>query len=637
MFNNIYNFLTKSILNLPRITKKILAVMLDIFLCFFSVFIALSIRLEQFITIDQEYFFSMLITSSIAIPIFIWSGVYKAIFRYDGGLSIKVLSKSFLIYSIIYFFIIFTITLPNFPRSMAVIQPMFLFILILISRWAVKKWIDLFVFNFNTIESKKGVLVYDAGKLGQELALTISNSQEYKLVSFIDENINFWGNTINGYPVTSPDLIDVLIRKKKVSELWLSPEITKIKRREILNKFRQLPIHIKTRQTFSNTKQNIPSLYELRDLDLNDLLNREKINPKISLMKKCIFKKDVMVTGAGGSIGSELSRKIFFYNPKTLLLIENSEIALYRIYNELKLKLKDNSSHQTKLIPLLIDVQNENSLEFIFKKFLPQTVYHAAAYKHVPLVEQNIIAGVANNVLGTINCSKLAIKYNVKFFVLISTDKAVRPTNIMGASKRLAEMSLQYFSFNNKNPKTILSMVRFGNVLGSSGSVVPLFKEQIERGGPITITHNDATRYFMTIPEATQLVIQAGAMAKGGEVFILDMGDPIKIYDLAKNLIELVGLRVKNKNSPLGDIEIETIGLRPGEKLYEELLIGNEPKTTQHKSIFQANEFFIKGKQFEEIIMNLKLAIKENNVMKVKKVLTKAVPEYRSTKSNSSL
>ena len=411
------------------------------------------------------------------------------------------------------------------------------------------------------------------------------------------------------------------------------------KRIKLINNLGGLPLHIRTLPSFYDLTNHRVSLNDIRELNLDELLGRQPVKPNYKLLQKCIYNKTVLVTGAGGSIGSEICRQIIANNPKQILLLENSELALYNINSELKTIIKDKNSNlkDNNIIPLLINVEDADSLNHVFKTWKPHTVYHAAAYKHVPIVEHNVISGVKNNVIGTLNCATIAMKHNVRHFVLVSTDKAVRPTNIMGASKRLAEMILQLLNNDFKNKNTYFCMVRFGNVLNSSGSVVPLFREQIEKRIPLTLTDKRITRFFMTVTEASQLVIQAGAMSKGGEVFILDMGKPVKIIDLARKMIESSGLQVKDKNTPWGDIEIKISGLRPGEKLYEELLIGDNPKSTNHPQILQARESFVNNKNFQKIMTKLPVYLKQNKSEQIRSLFKKNISGYKPTSKNVDL
>ena len=402
------------------------------------------------------------------------------------------------------------------------------------------------------------------------------------------------------------------------------PSLSRKRRNEILDQIQEVQVSVRTLPSVSDLAKGKVTISDLKELDIYDLLGRETVEPNQILLTKNIMNKIVMVTGAGGSIGSELCRQIIELSPQKLLLVEQSEFALYKVHQELERK-----RIKAKIIPLLGSVREKDRIDKIISTWHPNTVYHAAAYKHVPLVEHNLSEGIKNNVLGTLFTAQAAINHKVENFVLVSTDKAVRPTNIMGASKRLAEMILQALAV--ENPSLKLSIVRFGNVLGSSGSVVPKFREQIKEGGPITITHPEITRFFMTIPEASQLVIQAGAMATSGDVFVLDMGKPVKIIQLAERMIELSGLSIKNQENPDGDIEIEITNLRPGEKLYEELLIGNNPKPTSHNRIMKAHETFLDWQKLEDKIEALTIALNKNDVQIVRQLLRKLVVDYQPT------
>lgn len=629
MFNLINSFVTHQALRLPRNFKRALAISLDSLICILATWIALSLRLEELVVLDTKYMFSTIISICVAIPIFISWGLYKEIFRYSSSEAIKVLAKAIATYAIIYFLIITIIKIEDIPRSIGLMQPMIIFILISISRKLVKIWLGKYLLRSIKDQNQKAVIIYGAGVEGRQLAVSLLYSKEFKLLCFVDEDKNFWGGKIDGYPITSPATIKRLIEKEKADELWLAlPKLKHTERKKTINYLKKLPIYIRTLPSFSDLATGRIRLSDLRELDINELLGRNPIKPNINIIKKSIFQKIVMVTGAGGSIGSELSRQIFFQKPLFILLVESSEIALYNIHSELQFKQKSGYCPDVSIVPLLVNVQDKEKLAYVFESWKPHIVYHAAAYKHVPLVEHNIIAGISNNVIGTLICAKLAIKNKTKHFILISTDKAVRPTNVMGASKRLAEIGLQSLFSSLINPKTCLSMVRFGNVLGSSGSVVPLFRKQIEERKPVTLTHENVTRYFMTIPEASQLVIQASAMAKGGEVFVLDMGKPVLIADLARNMIEAAGLTVKEPSTPWGDIEIKITGMRPGEKLFEELLIGDNPQPTLHPRILQAHETFMESKDFNVLIKKIELAIKKNDIKKIKKLLIDNVEGY---------
>ena len=477
-----------------------------------------------------------------------------------------------------------------------------------------------------TKTSKKNVLVYGAGEAGRQLVISLKNNPEFKVVGILDDNNQLENKVVLGLKVYSSSNLNKLANTKNVSLVFLAiPSLGRSRRNQIIKKLSEFKLVVKTLPSVSEIIDGRVTISDIKDLNIDDLLNREQVKPDIKLLNKNIKEKVVLVTGAGGSIGSELCRQIIKSIPSKLLLLELNEFALYEIYEELITYEK-----KQKIIPLLVDSQDQSKLETIFETFKVDTVYHTAAYKHVPLVEENICAGVKNNVFNTLAIVKACIIKKVSNFVLISSDKAVRPTNIMGASKRLAELCAQGIYNNIKNHSTNFSIVRFGNVLKSSGSVIPKFKKQIIEGGPVTLTHKDVTRYFMTITEAAQLVIQAGAMSKNSEVFVLDMGKSIKIFDLVNKMINLLGFSVKDKKNPSGDIEIKIIGLRPGEKLYEELLVGNKPQKTSHPKIKKINDPFIPYNKLELELNKLKRLINKNKAAEVKIFLTKLLTSYKS-------
>jgi FlaA1/EpsC-like NDP-sugar epimerase len=450
------------------------------------------------------------------------------------------------------------------------------------------------------------------------------NSPEMQVIGFLDDDARLHGHVLNGQPIYNPKDLSDLVNTLTISDVLLAlPSISRKRRNDIISTIRSAHVSVRTLPSVTDLAQGKVSVSDLRELDIDDLLGREPVTPNHLLLTKNITQKVVLVTGAGGSIGSELCRQIINLDPDTVLLIEQSEYALYAIHQELSEKL---INRPVTLVPLLASVQNLERMQEIMATWRPNTVYHAAAYKHVPLVEHNPAEGIKNNVLGTLRTAQAAAEYGVSDFVLVSTDKAVRPTNMMGASKRLAEMILQAMAANSTATK--FSMVRFGNVLGSSGSVVPKFRQQIRDGGPITLTHAEVTRYFMTIPEAAQLVIQAGALAKGGDVFVLDMGQPVRIIDLARRMIELSGLNVKDQACPEGDIEIAITGLRPGEKLYEELLIGDNPRPTSHPRIMMAQEEFLPWPALSEHLEFLQAALSVNDVMRLRTMMESLVSGF---------
>jgi FlaA1/EpsC-like NDP-sugar epimerase len=531
------------------------------------------------------------------------------------------------VYGIVYSAIFTTIGVVTVPRTIGIIQPILLFLAIGASRAFGRHWLGGGYRELLRLGTPRRVLIYGAGSAGRQLASGLASSDEMLVVGFVDDDEMLHGRVLNGKTIHASDNLDRLIQKLAIDDLLLAiPSSSRRRRNEILEKVRKTAAGIRTVPGLSDLAHGRVTVNDLRELDIEDLLGRDSVPPNVELLSKNISAKTVLVTGAGGSIGSELCRQIVTQNPAILLLVENSEFNLYSIHQELELGLATENKTGIRLISLLASVQDEARMDSILRTWAPDTVYHAAAYKHVPLVEHNPAEGVHNNVFGTLNVAQLARKHKVRDFVLVSTDKAVRPTNIMGATKRIAELILQAHAAEEHD--TRFSMVRFGNVLGSSGSVVPLFRNQIRAGGPITITHEEITRYFMTIPEAAQLVIQAGAMADGGEVFVLDMGDPVHIRDLAVRMIELSGLTLKNDDNPGGDIEIRIVGLRPGEKLYEELLIGDNPSPTAHERIMKASENFIPWHELDSALQLLRNRSKSEEGERIKSMIKDLVPGY---------
>jgi FlaA1/EpsC-like NDP-sugar epimerase len=598
------------LISLPRIQKQLFAISVDVISIVLSVWIAFSLRLETFHAPVHEEYLLYIIPIFIAIPIFIKLGLYRAIFRYVGQYAIWTVVKAVALYGLIFFSLLLSwdlLGLPRsggvLPRSLGISQPLILFLLIALSRSLVRLWLASAA-NINKNKHERRTLIYGAGASGMQIGSSLKYGGQYYLVGYVDDDRQLRHKNINGLKVYGVDEIDSLIKEYGVTDILLAlPSIQQSRRNEILNDLRRFHVHVRSLPSLTDLAEGKVKVSDIRELDVGDLLGRNPVAPNKELFEKNITDQVVMVTGAGGSIGSELTRQILFAKPKTLILLEQSEFALYTLDAELKARIKDEQL-DVELISLLGNVRQYEWLKKICSTWQINTIYHAAAYKHVPIVEHNITEGVFNNVWGTLNTARAAIETGVDQFVLISTDKAVRPTNVMGASKRLAEMVLQALA-NQSGTKTQLSMVRFGNVLGSSGSVVPLFRSQINAGGPVTVTHPEVTRYFMTIPEAAQLVIQAGAMASisgavgQGAVFVLDMGEPVKIVDLAQRMIELSGFSLQNEENPDGDIAIEVVGLRPGEKLYEELLIGDNPMPTQHSRIMRAQESYLSWDQLQ--------------------------------------
>ncbi|MGC6399976.1 polysaccharide biosynthesis protein [Sphingomonas sp. FW199] len=571
---------------------------------------------------------------ALALPIFGMFGVYRPVFRHaEISTSNQVLVAS-LVYALAYFAIFTAWSLPGVPRTVGIIQPVLLFVFMVLARWGARSLLNTLLGRGEGAAVRQRVLIYGAGQSGRQLAAAIANRPDMRVVGFVDDNKGLHGATVSGIRVFSPDRVLETVRKYNVDEVLLAvPSASQARRNEILSMLRALQLRIQTLPDIVDLALgNVPD-GSITNLDINDLLGRDVVAPATAVITAHLAGHVILVTGAGGSIGSELCRQIIAAQPATLLLLDNSEFALYEIHRELELSLDAQAKDRakTQIIPLLGSVQNEQRVSEIIDCWRPSHVYHAAAYKHVPLVEHNPIQGVVNNVFGTLNVARIAIQYKVRHFVLVSTDKAVRPTNVMGATKRLAEMSLQALA--DEKPETCLSMVRFGNVLGSSGSVVPVFRKQIMAGGPVTITDERITRFFMTIPEAAQLVIQAGAMASGGEVFVLDMGEPVRIVDLARNMIELSGLTVRDAQNPFGDIELKFIGLRPGEKLYEELLIGDAPLGTAHPRIRKAMENFLPAATLRMGLTELEQAIRQRDAAAVRRILQETVSEYAPSSS----
>jgi FlaA1/EpsC-like NDP-sugar epimerase len=467
------------------------------------------------------------------------------------------------------------------------------------------------------------LLIFGAGTAGAQTAAALAVSRQFKLVGFVDDDSAKVGRSINGVPVFSAQNLQQLVADKSVTDMLLAmPSAPRNRRKQIIESLDGLPVHVRTLPSMADLASGKITVQDIRELDIEDLLGREPVQPNTDLLARDLAGQVVLVTGAGGSIGGELVRQIVLQQPRQLLLLDHNEFGLYAIHQELA-ALCDSRALAVELVPLLGSVINADRMLAISQKYQPATVYHAAAYKHVPMVESNPCDGVLNNVFGTLNMAMAAQKSGVRRFVLISTDKAVRPTNVMGATKRMAELVLQAMAAQSST--TCFSMVRFGNVLGSSGSVVPLFRKQLAAGGPLTVTHAEVTRYFMTIPEAAQLVLQAGAMGQGGDVFVLDMGEPVKIIDLARRMVQLSGLSVRDQDHPQGDIEIAITGMRPGEKLYEELLIGDNPEATEHPRIMKAHEHYLEWNALQAQLSALLAGADANDDVAIRAVLKTCV------------
>ncbi len=627
---NMLTRLAQPILAMPRFAKRLVVLAVDICLCVLTVWLAFYLRLDIWVRVWGGSFFqpewAIAASILIALPIFITHGFYRVIFRYSDLSAIGTVLKAFSLYALIYIVVITVIGLPGVPRSIGIIQPMLLLFAVGLSRAFARLWLGgMYQAHWQRLTLPKA-LIYGAGASGRQLAAAIHNSTEMRIAGYLDDDPRLHGQVLNGLPVYNPASLSALVESKNIRTVLLAmPSLTRRRRNEIIASIRHARVAVRTLPNMTELAQGKTNLTDLHDLDIDDLLGRESVPPDPTLLVKNITGKTILVTGAGGSIGSELCRQILKLDPAQLLLVDQSEYSLYTVHEEL---VKE-AGTQNSLIPLLASVQDKGRMQSIISTWQPNTIYHAAAYKHVPIVEHNPIEGIKNNVMGSLNVANIALEHGVESFVLISTDKAVRPTNIMGASKRLAEMTLQALA--DTKPQTCFTIVRFGNVLGSSGSVIPLFRQQIRDGGPVTVTHPEVTRYFMTIPEAAELVIQAGAMGTGGEVFVLDMGQPVKILTLAERLIELSGHSVQDDNNLEGDIEIKVIGLRHGEKLFEELLIGDNPQVTGHPRIMKANEDFIEWEKLQETLEQLGQQLNNNSSLNAIELIKKIVCEYQQS------
>ncbi|EPP5600043.1 polysaccharide biosynthesis protein [Vibrio parahaemolyticus] len=590
---------------LSRTNKRIVSVLIDIILIFMAFHLAILVRSGEtnYFTYPEVWGIQIGVTV-VTIAVFARLGLYRAVLRYLTFQALFVVTAGAVISATLVAALSFYMSDP-FPRTVPIIYGAFLALFCGGPRVIVR---SLIAQSYST--HSKEVLIYGAGSGGRQLAMALRSSGDYRVRAFIDGDSTLCNTMILGLPVIAIEDAMPLINKYDVSQVLLAvPSAKRSRRKVILDELAKLPVEVLTVPDMTDIVSGKAKIDELKDVAIEDLLGRDPVAPQQVLLEANIKDKVVMVTGAGGSIGSELCRQIVEQSPKSIILFELSEFGLYQIDRELN-QLKIEKGLTCDIIPLLGSVQRQHRLETTMSSFKVQTVYHAAAYKHVPLVEFNVIEGVRNNIYGTYYTACAAIKAGVESFVLISTDKAVRPTNVMGTTKRMAELGLQALADqeNAKPNGTRFCMVRFGNVLGSSGSVIPVFKKQIASGGPVTVTHPEITRFFMTIPEAAQLVIQAGAMGKGGDVFVLDMGESVKITDLACNLIQLSGLEVKSEANPHGDIEIQFSGLRPGEKLYEELLIGDNVKQTAHERIMTAHEVHLPLKEYELLLNDLDFA-----------------------------
>lgn len=651
MFEGVMGRLRTLLLALPRHQKRLIQVTTDVVLVWIALWMSFLVRLgiddiANPIISHPWLFFS---APLVAIPLFIRFGMYRAVMRYFGNDALIAIIKAVSLSSLILGIIVYWYGTQQSVVPRSIIFNYWWLSLIMIGglRLAMRQYFlgDWFEASqhvpfTNREDGLPRVAIYGAGAAGNQLVAALRMGRLMRPVAFIDDDVGISDRVISGLMVYKPKNIQRMIDLTGAQEILLAiPSSNRARRREILGFLEGFPLHVRSVPGFMDLASGRVKVDDIQEVDIADLLGRDAVPAQSELLERCIKGKSVMVTGAGGSIGSELCRQILSLQPTTVLLFDHSEFNLYTILSELEQRIS-HESLPVRLLPILGSVRNQGKLLDVMKTWRVDTVYHAAAYKHVPMVEHNIAEGVLNNVMGTLNTAQAALQAGVSNFVLISTDKAVRPTNVMGSTKRLAELTLQGLSreiapvlFGEKSNisrvnKTRFTMVRFGNVLGSSGSVIPLFHRQIKSGGPLTVTHPKITRYFMTIPEAAQLVIQAGSMGQGGDVFVLDMGEPVRIVELAEKMIHLSGLSVRSEKNPQGDIAIEFTGLRPGEKLYEELLIGDNVVATQHPMIMSANEDHLDWEVLKSKLVELIAAVDQDDYSRVRQLLRDTVSGY---------
>ena len=609
-------------LELPRNIKQSLLLVTDLLMVPLALWLTMVFRLggDYPIQIGLLELAVCTVTILVTSVAFLRLGLYRSVIRFMGHQAIVAIIKGVTISALTLALMAFVSRI-FMPRSVPFIYWSLLLVMAGATRLTLRSY-----YHYRLTSDGLPVAIYGAGQAGRELLHALMNGERYLPVLFVDDNPGLHGTVISGVPVEAPQHLGRIVERRGIKQLFLAiAAVDEPRRREIINELVELPVYVRTIPTISELMAGNAQISELRDISLEELLGRDPLPPRLELLHRSLGGRCVMVTGAGGSIGAELCRQIVAAEPKELLLFEQSEFALYSIDRELREAVLSWGG-SINIVPLLGNVQDERRLALIMRRFGVSTVFHAAAYKHVPLVEHNVVEGILNNVFGTEKAARAAIDSGVERFVLISSDKAVRPTNVMGASKRLAERVLQALA--TEPSATCFTMVRFGNVLGSSGSVVPLFREQIHTGGPITLTHNDVQRYFMTIPEAAQLVLQVGAMGQGGDLLVLDMGQPIRIAELARRMISLMGRSVRDETNPDGDIEIHLTGLRPGEKLYEELLIDGNAAETGHPMILRAEEARPDASELLEQLKVLRQACDEYDLSAIRAVLAKAVHGY---------
>lgn len=619
-----------------RFVKQLIAIVVDISSCIMSVWLAFYLRLGEFPSAEWPHYYAIAVSIAIALPVFFSLGLYQNLLRFGGFQLVVETVRATAVYGLLFAAVITFFGIEGIPRTVGLIQPILFFIFVGSSRFFVRFFLTIYPVGRDNHVNAAQVLIYGAGSSGNQLASSLRDITHFNLVGFVDDNEELVSRVLSGKPIfSSKDLVEV-IGNKKITHLFLAiPSATRRRRNEILKTLSTQKVKVQTLPNIKDVAMGRITVSNISDLDVDDLLGRDEVEPFDDLIRLKITSRVVMVTGAGGSIGSELCRQIIMLKPKILILVDFSEFALYAINSDLEDRNQagNGDTENPVVIPILASVTDLKRMAIIIESWSPDSIFHAAAYKHVPLIEHNMLEGIRNNVFGTLNIAKLANENGVLDFILVSTDKAVRPTNVMGCSKRVAELCLQAIGAQNGSytPKvfnTRFTMVRFGNVLNSSGSVIPKFRDQISNGGPVTVTHPDITRYFMTIPEAAYLVLQASSLASGGDVFVLDMGKRVKIFDLAHRMIELSGFSLRDADNPDGDIEIIITGMRPGEKLHEELFLGEGLQNTRHPKINRAQDPYIPWQQLESELATLKMFLDDNAVEEVELVLRRLVPEY---------
>lgn len=617
----------------PRPVRRRLAMAMDALLCIVSVWIAWSLRLGGWDLFGPGQLLLIAVSLALWLPIAMLRRTYASLIRYSGGRTMLGLAVTCAYFAVPMSAIFMVWGIIGVPRTMGLLHPIIFFLLLCISRMVVRFVLVEALQVAQLSAPRRNVCIYGVGDAGKQLALALRHEPRVRLLAFVDDDARLADELIDGVPVFSARKIGQLVDDRLISEVYLAiPQASRSRRREIVEMLTKFNVQVRTLPTVGSMIDGQVTLSDLREVEVEELLGRDPVPPREDLLRANVAGQVVMVSGAGGSIGSELVRQIVAIGPSRLVLLEMSEFGLYAVEREAR-EIARRANVRLEIVPELASVAERESIQRIMAKYRPQTVFHAAAYKHVPMLEANPLAAIKNNIIGTLNLARAARSQRVEKFILVSTDKAVRPTNIMGASKRICELTLQAFS--EEKGETCFSMVRFGNVLGSSGSVVPLFRRQIKEGGPVTLTHPEVTRYFMTIPEAASLVIQAAAMARGGEVFVLDMGQSVRIIDLARSMISLSGLTVRDADNPDGDIEIREIGLRPGEKLYEELLIGNSPEATEHARIMRAREGMIPWPVLEEAILSLEDDLRTGDARHAVATVRRLVPDFLASEESA--